>query len=206
MVVTKRQPRPVSPPAPSARVRRLALIALLLAVSGAATALIVQALRRDLVFFYSPSQLAAKETPAGRSFRLGGLVERGSVRRAGGVLRFVVTDTVRRVAVRFDGLDGGVPALFGEGRGVVAQGRLGGDGVFVARELYAKHAEGYAPPAPGEALNRARAGQYPVELAPERSAAPRQAAPALSLSSSARAAPSSPGAGAVITQVGMRSR
>lgn len=185
----------------TARGRRLALLVALLAASATATALVLHAWRRNLVYFYSPSQLAAKETPAGRSFRLGGLVERGSVHRDGGTLRFVVTDTVRKVPVRFDGV---VPGLFGEGRGVVAQGRVGRDGVFAARQIYARHDEGYAPPAAGEALERARAGQFLVELVPE--SEPRLVQSASPAASSAHAAPSRPGADAVITQVGMRSR
>ena len=185
----------------TARGRRLALLVALLAASVSATALLAHAWRRNLVFFYSPSQLAAKETPVGHGFRLGGLVERGSVQRNGRSTRFVVTDTVRKVPVRYDGR---LPALFSEGRGVVAQGRLGRDGVFAARELYARHDEGYAPPASGEALERARAGQFLVELMPEGGRASDQSPPAAA--SSAQAAPSSPGAGAVITQVGMRSR
>jgi cytochrome c-type biogenesis protein CcmE len=180
---------------------RITLVLAALVAAAIATALVVHSLRRNLVFFYSPSQLAARETPAGRSFGLGGLVERGSVRREGRALRFVVTDTVRKVAVRYEGV---VPGLFGEGRGVVAQGQVGRDGVFTARVLYAKHDEGYAPPAPGEALERARAGQFPVGLMPEDGS--RRVQSSAAAASSADAAPSRPGAAAVITQVGMRSR
>jgi cytochrome c-type biogenesis protein CcmE len=183
------------------RCRRFAIIVATLAGAACASALVAHALRRNLVFFYSPSQLAARETPAARSFGLGGLVERGSVRRDGRGLRFVVTDTVRKVAVRYEGVP---PRLFGEGRGVVVQGRVGRDGVFMARELYAKHEEGYAPPAPGEALERARAGQYPVALLAEDESVSVQ--PSAEAASSAQAAPIRPGSEAMITQVGMRSR
>jgi cytochrome c-type biogenesis protein CcmE len=124
-----------------------------------ATALVANALRSDLVFFYSPSQVAAKESPAGRAFRLGGLVERGRLARDGTTLRFRVSDTVRKVPVRFDGV---VPGLSEGGKGVVVQGQVNADGVFVARELLARHAANYQPPAAGEALARARAGQMLV--------------------------------------------
>jgi len=104
------------------------------------------------VFFYTPSQVAAREAPAGRSFRIGGLVQAGSVQREGVTVRFVVTDTARTVMVRYEGI---LPDLFKEGRGVVAQGRLGADGVFAAREVLAKHDENYMPPEAAEALRRA---------------------------------------------------
>jgi cytochrome c-type biogenesis protein CcmE len=144
------------------RVRRGAFVAGLVVALGVATALVANAFRSNLVFFYSPSQVAAKESPAGRTFRLGGLVERGSLKREGLAVQFLVTDTVRRVPVRYQGI---LPDLFKEGKGVVAQGQVGADGVFVAREVLAKHDENYMPPEAGAALARARAGQLPVELA-----------------------------------------
>jgi cytochrome c-type biogenesis protein CcmE len=143
-------------------VRRGAFVAGLVVALGVATALVANAFRSNLVFFYSPSQVAAKESPAGRTFRLGGLVERGSLKREGLAVQFLVTDTVRRVPVRYQGI---LPDLFKEGKGVVAQGQVGADGVFVAREVLAKHDENYMPPEAGAALARARAGQLPVELA-----------------------------------------
>ena len=125
------------------RRRRMAVVAALLLAACAATALVLQALRSNLVFFYSPSQVAAGEAPRQRAFRIGGLVTAGSLRREGLDARFLVTDTARTLEVRYRGL---LPDLFHEGRGVVAQGRLGADGVFVAQEVLAKHDENYVPP------------------------------------------------------------
>ncbi|MDE2297566.1 MAG: cytochrome c maturation protein CcmE [Burkholderiales bacterium] len=144
------------------RRKRLLLVAGIAAAMSLATALVLNALRSNMVFFYSPSQVAAKEAPAGRSFRLGGLVERGSVQRDGLAVRFIVTDTVRSIPVRYRGA---LPDLFKEGKGVVAQGQVDAAGVFIAREVLAKHDENYMPPEAGDALNRARAGQLAVELA-----------------------------------------
>ena len=143
------------------RGRRAVVVCCVVGALGGAAALVLNAFRSNLVFFYSPSQVAAKESPAGRSFRLGGLVERGSLRRDGLSVRFLVSDTVRKVPVRYEGI---LPDLFKEGKGVVAQGQLGADGVFVAREVLAKHDENYMPPEAGAALARARAGQLPVEV------------------------------------------
>ncbi len=134
------------------RHRRLALAAAVLCGVGAATALVLNAFRSNLVFFYSPSQVAAKEAPAERTFRLGGLVKAGSVQRDGVDVRFVVTDTAVAVPVRYQGI---LPDLFKEGKGVVAQGRLE-NGVFVAREVLAKHDENYMPPEAADALAKAR--------------------------------------------------
>jgi cytochrome c-type biogenesis protein CcmE len=134
---------------------RLVLILGIVGAVGVATALVLNAFRSNLVFFYSPSQVAAKEAPAGRTFRLGGLVESGSVRRDGMTVRFVVTDTAQAVAVRYEGA---LPDLFKEGKGVVAQGQVGADGVFVAREVLAKHDENYMPPEAATALQRAKEG------------------------------------------------
>jgi cytochrome c-type biogenesis protein CcmE len=147
------------------RARRAALTLAVVAATSAATALVANAFRSNIVFFYSPSQVMAKESPAGRTFRLGGLVERGSVRREGLSVRFAVSDTVRQVPVSYQGI---LPDLFKEGKGVVAQGTLDAQGVFVAREVLAKHDENYMPPEAGAALARARAGQMPVEMAVER--------------------------------------
>ncbi|HEY2927021.1 cytochrome c maturation protein CcmE [Piscinibacter sp.] len=134
------------------RYQRLALIAALVTAVGGASALVLNAFQSNLVFFYSPAQVAAKEAPVGRSFRLGGLVEVGSVRRDGVTVRFVVTDTVQAIPVRYQGI---LPDLFKEGKGVVAQGQVGADGVFVAREVLAKHDENYMPPEAADALKRA---------------------------------------------------
>ena len=133
------------------RHQRLAIAAGVVAVVGVAAALVLNAFQSNLVFFYSPSQIASKEAPTGRTFRLGGLVEAGSVKRDGVSVSFVVTDTARSVPVRYNGI---LPDLFKEGKGVVAQGQLK-DGTFEAREVLAKHDENYMPPEAAEALKRA---------------------------------------------------
>ena len=136
------------------RQRRLGILLAALVCAGAATALTLNAFRSNLVFFFSPSQIAAKEAPVAQVFRLGGLVERGSIQRErdGMTIRFIVTDTARGVPVVYHGL---LPDLFREGKGVVARGRLGEDGVFVANEVLAKHDENYMPPEAADALRRA---------------------------------------------------
>jgi cytochrome c-type biogenesis protein CcmE len=134
------------------RHKRMALIGGIVAAVGVATALVLNAFQSNLVFFYSPSQVAAKEAPVNRTFRIGGLVKEGSVKREGTDVLFVVTDTAQTVAVSYRGI---LPDLFKEGKGVVAQGQMRGDGVFVAREVLAKHDENYMPPEAGEALKRA---------------------------------------------------
>ena len=133
------------------RHQRLAIAAGVLCIVGVAAALVLNAFQSNLVFFYSPSQIASKEAPTGRTFRLGGLVEAGSVKRDGVSVSFVVTDTARSVPVRYNGI---LPDLFKEGKGVVAQGQLK-DGTFEAREVLAKHDENYMPPEAAEALKRA---------------------------------------------------
>ena len=133
------------------RHQRLAIAAGVVAMVGVAAALVLNAFQSNLVFFYSPSQIASKEAPQGRTFRLGGLVEAGSVKRDGVSVSFVVTDTARSVPVRYNGI---LPDLFKEGKGVVAQGQLK-DGTFEAREVLAKHDENYMPPEAAEALKRA---------------------------------------------------
>ncbi|EFP65453.1 Heme chaperone CcmE [Ralstonia pickettii] len=136
------------------RQRRLGILLAALVCAGAATALTLNAFRSNLVFFFSPSQIAAKEAPVAQVFRLGGLVERGSIQRErdGMTIRFIVTDTARGVPVVYRGL---LPDLFREGKGVVARGRLGEDGVFVANEVLAKHDENYMPPEAADAVRRA---------------------------------------------------
>jgi cytochrome c-type biogenesis protein CcmE len=134
------------------RHKRLTLIGGIVIAVGVATALVLNAFQSNLVFFYSPTQVAAKEAPLNRTFRIGGLVKEGSVRREGTEVQFVVTDTAQNVAVQYRGI---LPDLFKEGKGVVAQGQMRDDGVFVAREVLAKHDENYMPPEAGEALKRA---------------------------------------------------
>ncbi len=133
------------------RHKRLAIAAGVVLVIGAAAALILNAFNSNLVFFFSPSQIASKEAPVNRTFRLGGLVVAGSVKREGVAVDFKVTDTAQTVPVHFEGI---LPDLFKEGKGVVAQGKLQ-DGVFVAKEVLAKHDENYMPPEAAEALKNA---------------------------------------------------
>ena len=123
-----------------------------LAALGVAVGLVLNAFNSNLVFFYTPTQIAAKEAPVGKTFRVGGLVEQGSVKRDGVTVNFTVTDTAKVVPVRFEGV---LPDLFKEGKGVVAQGQLDADGVFKAREVLAKHDENYMPPEAAEALKQA---------------------------------------------------
>jgi len=133
------------------RHKRLAIAAGILSVVGIAAALVLNAFQSNLVFFYTPTQVAANEAPTARNFRLGGLVVAGSVKREGVSVNFMVTDTAKTVPVKFEGI---LPDLFKEGKGVVAQGQLR-DGVFQAREVLAKHDENYMPPEAAEALKRA---------------------------------------------------
>jgi cytochrome c-type biogenesis protein CcmE len=133
------------------RHKRLSIAAGVVAVVGVAVALVLNAFQSNLVFFFTPTQIAANEAPQARTFRLGGLVVAGSVKRDGVMVAFAVTDTSKTVPVRFEGI---LPDLFKEGKGVVAQGRMR-DGVFEAREVLAKHDENYMPPEAAEALKRA---------------------------------------------------
>ena len=135
--------------------RRLWLLVASLGVLGVAATLVLTALNDNLVFFYSPTQVAEKKIAPERHFRLGGLVEPGSLKKAGQEVRFTVTDTQKTVAVVYRGL---LPDLFREGQGVVADGSLGSDGVFIAREVLAKHDENYMPPEVAKALKEA--GQW----------------------------------------------
>ena len=126
-----------------------------LATLGIAAALVLNAFRSNLVFFFSPTQVTAREAPQGRPFRIGGLVEAGSLQREPSSLtvRFRVTDTAQTIPVAYIGL---LPDLFKEGKGVVAQGTLGDDGVFRATEVLAKHDENYMPPPAKAAVDQAR--------------------------------------------------
>ncbi len=136
------------------RTKRAVWIVAGLSALGAAAALVLNAFNSNLVFFFTPSQVAAHEAPRDRAFRIGGLVEAGSVVRDKDALtvRFKVTDTVQAVPVVFTGI---LPDLFREGKGVVAQGRIGADGIFQAREVLAKHDENYMPPEAADALRKA---------------------------------------------------
>jgi cytochrome c-type biogenesis protein CcmE len=147
------------------RTRRALAIVAGLATLGVASALVLNAFQSNLVFFFSPSQIVAKEAPIERNFRIGGLVEEGSLKRDGQSLtvNFVVTDMAQRIPVSYTGM---LPDLFKEGKGVVAQGKLGSDGVFRAEQVLAKHDENYMPPEAAEALERARHGQMPTAPKP----------------------------------------
>ena len=132
--------------------QRLYLVIGGLALLGVAAALVLLAFEDNLVFFYSPSEVIAQDVPADRRFRLGGLVEEHSVVREGVTIRFRVTDLAHTIPVTFEGL---LPDLFREGQGIVAEGTLDGNGVFVAAEVLAKHDEAYMPPEVADALKKA---------------------------------------------------
>jgi len=134
------------------RHKKLAAIGIGIVALGIVAALVLTAFEKNLVFFFSPTQVAAKEAPLGRTFRIGGLVETGSVKRDGVEVHFIVTDTAQRLPVSYRGA---LPDLFREGKMVVAQGQLGADGVFQAREVLAKHDENYMPPEAKQAVEKA---------------------------------------------------
>ena len=136
----------------SPRHKRMAWIALGLAVLATAIGLVLYALSSNIVFFFTPSQVAGGEAPQGRAFRVGGLVEPGSLQREGVQVRFRITDNAKTVPVTYTGT---LPDLFKEGKGVVAQGQVGADGVFRAKEVLAKHDENYMPPEAAAALEKA---------------------------------------------------
>jgi cytochrome c-type biogenesis protein CcmE len=137
------------------RHKRIAFIITGLAGLGIAATLVLYAFNDNLVFFFSPTQVAAKEAPLDRTFRVGGLVQEGTLKRDadGLTVRFTVTDTAESIPVVFKGI---LPDLFKEGRGCVAQGRIGNDGVFYADTVLAKHDENYMPPEAGQAIDKAK--------------------------------------------------
>jgi cytochrome c-type biogenesis protein CcmE len=137
------------------RHKRIAFILVGLAGLGVAAYLVANAFRNNLVFFFSPTQVAAKEAPINRTFRIGGLVQEGTLKRDsdGLTVRFIVTDTAANVPVVYKGI---LPDLFKEGRGCVAQGKIGADGVFQADQVLAKHDENYMPPEAGQAIDKAK--------------------------------------------------
>ena len=148
------------------RHKRIALIIGGLAILGLVVALVLNAFQSNLVFFFSPTQVMAGEAPKGKSFRIGGMVKEGSIKREpdGVTLRFVVTDTEKDMLVAYKGI---LPDLFKEGKGAVAEGKLGEDGLFIASTVLAKHDENYMPPeaakAVGDAHARAAANKAMVE-------------------------------------------
>jgi cytochrome c-type biogenesis protein CcmE len=143
------------------RHKKLALIAVIVAALGVAVVLVLNAFNSNLVFFFSPTQVANGEAPTSRAFRIGGLVEEGSVKRGsdGLTTRFVVTDTAKTIPVTYTGI---LPDLFKEGKGVVAEGRLGPDGLFAATQVLAKHDENYMPPEAASAIEQAQKAQKTV--------------------------------------------
>lgn len=146
------------------RHKRLAFIVAGLAGLGGVAALVLNAFNDNMVFFFSPTQVFAKESPEGRNFRLGGLVEKGTIKREddGLTVHFVVTDNHKNINVTYTGI---LPDLFKEGQGVVAQGRLGPNGVFLAEEVLAKHDENYMPPEVKEALDKGKADSIKAKAA-----------------------------------------
>ncbi len=134
------------------RQKRLAIVVGGLAALGIAATLVLNAFQSNLVFFFTPTQVAGGEAPKGRAFRVGGLVKQGSLQRSDITARFVVTDTAQDIPVTYKGI---LPDLFSEGKGVVAQGTLGPDGLFTATEVLAKHDENYMPPEAQAAVDKA---------------------------------------------------
>ncbi|WP_374485404.1 cytochrome c maturation protein CcmE [Zoogloea sp.] len=135
-----------------ARHKRFAIVLGGLAALGIAAALILNAFQSNLVFFFTPTQVANGEAPKDRAFRIGGLVKEGSLQRTDITARFVVTDTAKEIPVSYTGI---LPDLFSEGKGVVAQGSIGADGKFTATEVLAKHDENYMPPEAKHAVDQA---------------------------------------------------
>ena len=139
-----------------ARHKRFVFVVLAILGVGIAAALAISAMRSNLSYFFSPSQVVAGEAPAGTRFRLGGLVVKNSLTRQGDglALTFAVTDNAETIEVSYTGI---LPDLFGEGQGMVAKGRLGEDGVFYAEEVLAKHDESYLPPEVADSLRPVQA-------------------------------------------------
>ncbi|MBX3617095.1 cytochrome c maturation protein CcmE [Nitrosomonas sp.] len=140
------------------RHKKLVIIASSVTALGIASVLVLNAFQSNLVFFFSPTQVVAKEAPIGKSFRIGGLVADGSVKREDGstTVHFAITDTAETIPVVYTGI---LPDLFKEGKGVVAQGKISNQGVFLADEVLAKHDENYMPPEAAEALEKAAKAQ-----------------------------------------------
>ncbi len=141
-----------------ARHKRGLLIAAGVVALAVAAGLVLSAFQKNLVFFFTPSQVVAREVPVGKPFRIGGMVAERSLKRQpdGLTVRFLVTDTVKSVPVVYTGI---LPDLFKEGQGVVAQGKVGEDGVFIATEVLAKHDENYMPPEAAHAVEQAQNAQ-----------------------------------------------
>ena len=138
------------------RQKRIALIAGGLASLAIAAALTLNALDSNIALYVTPSEVAAGKSPQGKAFRIGGLVKEGSVKRDNMTVRFVITDTVKDIPVAYTGI---LPDLFRDGKGAVVQGKLGGNGVFAATEVLAKHDENYMPPEAKHAVDQAQKAQ-----------------------------------------------
>lgn len=141
------------------RHKRAALIAGGLAALAIAAYLVLNAFESNLVFFFSPTQIAAGEAPKNRTFRVGGLVKPGSISRDNLTVNFIVTDTAKEMSVSYTGI---LPDLFKEGKGVVVEGRLNSSNLFVATQVLAKHDENYMPPEAASALEQAQKAQKTV--------------------------------------------
>jgi cytochrome c-type biogenesis protein CcmE len=142
----------------TARQRRMSLVAIALLAVGGAVGFALRAFQDNLQYFYSPTEVSAGKAPADRLFRVGGMVTKGSFQRASGSLQahFVLTDFSSNVTVSYTGV---LPDLFREGQGVIARGKLAGDGVFVAEEVLAKHDENYMPPDVAEMMKKQNASK-----------------------------------------------
>jgi cytochrome c-type biogenesis protein CcmE len=141
----------------TARQQRMIIVALVLVGVGIATTFGLRAFQENLLYYYSPTQVAAGEPPANRKFRVGGLVVPGTVKREDGDIevRFTLTDNASLVTVQYGGI---LPDLFREGQGIIAHGKLNSDGIFVAEEVLAKHDENYMPPEVAESLKQTHGG------------------------------------------------
>jgi len=153
------------------RQKRFIFIAVALAAIGVAVGLVLYALRGNVNLYFTPTQVFNREVPQGRSFRIGGLVEEGSVKREkdGLTTNFVITDTYKKIPVTYKGI---LPDLFKEGKGVVAQGKMEANGVMFAEEVLAKHDENYMPPEAADALKKADAANAADKVAAGMQAVP----------------------------------
>ncbi|HSR01722.1 MAG TPA: cytochrome c maturation protein CcmE [Methylophilaceae bacterium] len=136
------------------RHKRMAIIVAGVILLAVAATLLLQSFQSNLVFFFSPTEVAEGKAPKEGNFRIGGLVEMGSIQRNGTQVKFRVTDTAKTMDVVYTGI---LPDLFKEGKGVVAQGKQGEDGIFIADQVLAKHDENYMPPEAADALEKAKA-------------------------------------------------
>ncbi len=144
------------------RHKRAALIVGGLLSIAIAVTMVMRALDSNIALYVTPSEVAAGKAPAGKAFRIGGMVKTGSIERKELTVHFIVTDTAKDIPVAYTGI---LPDLFSEGKGAVVQGKLGSDGVFTASEVLAKHDENYMPPEAKAAIDQAQKAQ---QAAPEK--------------------------------------